>query len=82
MRRSETVRARVNEMEYEAVQALVELEGRTNISEMLRELIRRAAIERGVWPTALQVAADSVQRIAEEWQDEIARYQGATKEEV
>jgi len=49
MRRTVTARARLSDKEAKALQALTRLEGRTNTSETLRELIRAEAVRRGVW---------------------------------
>jgi len=48
MNRVYRLRARANEQEYRALDRLAQLEARTP-SEMLRELVRRAAVEKGVW---------------------------------
>jgi len=49
MTKTQNVRARCTVAEYEALTALAESEAR-NPSEMLRELIRTAAQQRGLWP--------------------------------
>jgi len=47
--RTKMIGARVNETERRALIALARLERRTP-SETIRELVRQAAHERGVWP--------------------------------
>ena len=49
MERTKMIGARVNETERRALIALARLERRTP-SETIRELVRQAAHERGVWP--------------------------------
>ena len=55
MTKTETVRARVTPAEYTALATLAESQERTT-SEIIRELIRAAAKQHGVWPLAVQPA--------------------------
>ena len=49
MDRTEIIAARANEVEKRALAEVAERESRT-ASEMLRELVRKAAFDHGVWP--------------------------------
>ncbi len=46
---------RLNQTESRALEAIAELKARS-ASETLRELVRREAVELGVWPTGRRVA--------------------------
>ena len=61
MIRSETIRARVTPTERQAL-ALIAQEEDRRVSETLRELVRREAARRGLWPvTGQQVARGEIQ---------------------
>lgn len=53
--RPNVVHARLSDAEKKALGELVRIERRSQ-SEMLRELVREAAQERGLWPAARQAA--------------------------
>ena len=55
--RSETIRARVTPPERQALVLIAKDEGR-QVSEMLRELVRLAARERGLWPVVKESETD------------------------
>ena len=57
MKRLHVIQFRANEPEYAALQALAAQQAR-NMSEVLRDLIREAAKEHGVWEPALELARE------------------------
>ena len=55
MKRDTVIATRCNETERKALAALAKVERRSP-SETIRELVRAAAIERGVWPADRKAA--------------------------
>ena len=53
--KTEIMRARCTPAEYQALVALAQHEQR-GLSEMLREVVRQVAKQRGLWPLAVQPA--------------------------